>query len=370
MLQTGKKLAAKLPGFATTTNPIDITAALLSNSALFSDVLPIVARDPAADMLFIHIPVAGTGYDVDAFARDTAAFEKASGKPVAVSAWQDVVAGPFRKQGVATFVNEHDALSALEQVASHTALLRKEPARWAAERLPLDALPNDNAAAMLNEAQSLALLAKRGIAVVPHRLCRSANEACAAFSELGSPVAVKACSRDVPHKSEHGLVALSITSADEAARTFEQQWQKLADMGAAQDGVLVAAMRRGRHECMVGAHIDPQFGPVVAVGDGGKYVEALRDVALLVPPFDAEEVIAAVRRLRIAPLLAGTRGDQPLDVAALADIAVRVGQLIVAAQGRIASIDLNPVMLGAEGEGAVVVDALVEVAASREAGEP
>lgn len=349
-------LAERLPGFATTTNPIDITAALLSNSGLFSDVLPVIARDPAADLVFIHIPVAGAGYDVDAFARDTAAFAKTSGKPVAVAAWQEVVAGPFRKAGIATYANEHEALSAFAQIASHWELLRRPLPHWEAGA-PV-ALPDG--AGLLNEAQSLALLAGQGVPVVPHRLCRSADEARAAFAALGGPVAVKACSRDVPHKSEHGLVALNLQSANDVAACFERQWAQLAAMGAAQEGVLVASMRKSRHECMVGAHIDPVFGPVVAVGDGGKYVEAMRDVALLVPPFDHSEVLQALQGLRIAPLLAGTRGDPPLDVAALADIAVRVGQLIVGSAGRIASIDLNPVMLGAAGEGAMVVDALIE----------
>lgn len=354
--RTREELTARLPGFATTTNPVDITAALLSNSGLFSDVLPVIARDPAADLVFIHIPVAGAGYDVEAFARDTAAFARDSGKPVAVAAWQDGVAAPFRRAGVATFANEHEALGVLAQVASHAALLRQPQPRWPAA--PAPALPADDG--LLNEAESLALLAAHGAPVVAHRLCRTTAEARAAFEALGGPVAVKACSRDVPHKSEHGLVALNVASADAAAECFEQQWARLAAMGAAQDGVLVAAMRKGRHECMVGAHVDPVFGPVVAVGDGGKYVEALRDVALLVPPFDAAEALAALRGLRIAPLLAGTRGDRPLDVEALASLAVQVGQLMVAARGRIASIDCNPVMLGAAGDGAMVVDALVE----------
>ncbi|KQP15151.1 acetate--CoA ligase family protein [Pseudorhodoferax sp. Leaf267] len=355
---TQAALAARLPGFATTSNPIDITAALLSNSGLFSDVLPVIAQDPAADLVFIHIPVAGAGYDVDAFARDTASFAASSGKPVAVAAWQEVVAGPFRKAGVATYANEHEALSVLAQVALHRELLARPLPRW--DPAPPPTLPAG--AGLLNEAQSLALLAAQGIAVVPHRLCRSADEARAAFALLGGPVAVKACSRDVPHKSEHGLVALHLDSADAVAACFDRQWAKLAAMGAAQDGVLVARMHESRHECMVGAHVDAVFGPVVVVGDGGKYVEAMRDVALLVPPFDQGEVLQALQGLRIAPLLAGTRGDAPLDTCALADIAVRVGRLMVGAAGRIASIDLNPVMLGTAGEGAVVVDALVELA--------
>jgi hypothetical protein len=92
-------------------------------------------------------------------------------------------------------------------------------------------------------------------------------------------------------------------------------------------------------------------------------------VALLVPPFERGDVLQALRGLRIAPLLAGTRGDPALDVEALADIAVRVGGLISGAAGRIAAIDLNPVMLGPAGQGAVVVDALVDLADLGGAGE-
>lgn len=354
---TRADVASRLPGFATAVNPIDITAALLSNSGLFGDVLPAVAQDPAADLFFINIPVAGAGYDVEAFARDTAAFERSTGKPVVVAAWQESVAAPFKAQGIPTYVNESDALGTLAQLVSHTALMRKAIVPWpagTASELP------PGTGQFLNEAQSLAVLAAAGVPVVAHRLCRSAKEAEDALAAVGAPAVIKACSGDVPHKSEHGLVALNVGTAAEAAALFDRQWAKLAELGAAQEGVIVAAMRRGQHEFMVGARIDPVFGPVVVVGDGGKYVEALQDVAVLVPPFAAADVTAALRTLRIAPLLEGVRGDPPLDIDALAEVAVAVGQLIVGAGGAIASIDVNPVLVAARGLGAVVLDALVE----------
>jgi acyl-CoA synthetase (NDP forming) len=355
--ETRNAAAAKLPGFATTTNPIDITAALLSNSHLFGEVLPIVARDPAADLFFINIPVAGQGYEVDTFARDTAAFAAATGKPVAVAATQDQVAAEFRAAGLPVYANEREALGVLAQLATHTALLRQPRAAWP-DDAPVDVPAG--AQRFLNEAESLATLARAGVPVVPHRFCKSADEARAAFQALGGPVAVKACSIDVPHKSEHGLVALNVTSADETIRRFNAQWDKLGTLGATRDGVIVAAMRKLRREFMVGARVDPVFGPVVIVGDGGKYVEALKDFAVLVPPFDAAEVRRALAGLRIAPLIDGVRGEPPLDVAALAAVAIDVGRLIRAAGGKIASVDLNPVMVGAAGEGALVVDALIE----------
>lgn len=354
---TRRDLAARLPGFATTTNPIDITAALLSNSNLFSDILPVIAKDPAADLFFINIPVAGTGYDVDAFARDTAQFAITTGKPVAVAAWQEAVAGAFKAHGIATFSNEAEGLGALAQIATHTALMRKPRSVWPVETPA--AIPAGSHQ-FLNEAQSLAWLADGGLPVVAHRLCRSADEVRAAFVALGAPVVVKACSADVPHKSEHGLVALNVQTADEAASLFEAQSVTLGKMGAARDGVIVAAMHKGRYEFMVGARIDPVFGPVVVVGGGGKYVEALKDVALLIPPFAAADVKLALRGLHMAPLLDGVRGEPALNVDALAAVVVRVGQLICAAKGSVASLDINPVLVGAMGEGAVVVDALVE----------
>lgn len=368
---TQTAVAEKLPGFATTQNPIDITAALLSNSGLFGEVLPAVAKDPAADLFFIHIPVAGAGYDVERFARDAAAFEAATGKPVAVAAWQDSVAQAFRAHGIATFPNEGDAIAVLAQLANHTALMRKQaghPAPVPPLALPTSSPLSARSGGFLNEAQSLQLLGEHGVPVVPMALCQSADEARAAFERIsahGSRVVVKACSSDIPHKSEHGLVALNVASARQAGELFEQFWQKMEDMQAAREGVIVAAMCKGRQEFMVGARVDPVFGPVVVVGDGGKYTEALNDCVVLLPPFSAQDVQTALQRLHMAPLLAGLRGEPSLDVAALAQLTVAVSEFVMRARDQVASLDLNPVLVGSAGEGAMVVDALIEVAAAR-----
>jgi hypothetical protein len=106
---------------------------------------------------------------------------------------------------------------------------------------------------------------------------------------------------------------------------------KLDAIDAAADGVIVAAMATGRREFVLGAKLDPVFGPVVMLGDGGKYIEALPDVSLLLPPFSKAEALAALRRLRIAPILAGVRGEPALDVDALAEAALRLAQIIIGA---------------------------------------
>jgi acyl-CoA synthetase (NDP forming) len=244
-------------------------------------------------------------------------------------------------------------------LATHKAMLRHRPPGGAAAPVRLDLAARGKG--FMNEYDSLALLALNGIPVTQQHLCRSIAQARAALRALGAPVAVKACSSEVPHKSESGLVALNLEDEDQVGAAFESQWARLAQLNVACDGVIVAAMVRCRRELALGARVDPRFGPVVMVGDGGKYVEALGDFVLLVPPFEAEELIEALAGLRIAPILNGVRGEAPLDLEAVASIAMRLGDIMQAAQGRIASIDLNPVMVRAKGEGAVVADALVEL---------
>jgi acyl-CoA synthetase (NDP forming) len=356
--ETDKKLKGILPSFATTTNPIDLTAALLSNSRLFGDILPVIAEDPAADAFLIGVPVAGPGYDVEAFARDAAAFGKQTGKPLVIAATQRSVADQFAAEGSSVFPTETEAVTALHQFLAHRELMTRTRARQAKgsnARAPW--VPA--ATTMLNEADSLALLAGRGVPVVVHRLCRSRAEAIAAFESIGGPVVVKGCSADIAHKSELGLVKLGVASREEAGDVWGQMEAIIRKQGSRFDGVIVAAMAGGRREIMIGAHRDPVFGPVVAVGDGGKYVEVFRDTALLLPPFSKEEAKAALRKLRIAPLFAGVRGEPPMDVEALCDAVMRIGDLMLDPAGGVVSLDLNPVLLDSAGKGCLVVDAVV-----------
>lgn len=357
--ETDKKLKGILPSFATTTNPIDLTAALLSNSRLFGDILPVIAEDPAADAFVIGVPVAGPGYDVPAFARDSAAFAAQTGKPLVVAATQPSVAKEFQAQGVSVFPTEVEAVTALHQFLAHRELMARTLERRATRGKADALIATDGETTMLNEADSLALLAARGIPVVPYRLCHSRAEAIAAFEAIGGPVVVKGCSADIAHKSELGLVRLKIASREEAGEVYAEMEAIIRKHGSRFDGVIVAAMSGGRREIMIGAHRDPVFGPVVAVGDGGKYVEVFKDTTLLLPPFSQDDAKEALGKLRIAPLFDGVRGEPPMDIDALSAAVVKIGELMRDASAKVMSIDLNPVMLDSEGEGCVVVDAVV-----------
>ena len=355
--ETRAGLSRILPGFATTTNPVDITAALLTNSSLFGQILPVIARDPAADAFCIAIPVAGQGYDVDTFAADAAVFARRTGKPVVTAIPQASIAAKFKAQGLPVFSTDAEAVRALARYLLHVELMQRvagEPRASVPARRPVPATGRT-----LNEAESLELVGRHGVPVVEHRLCRTLDEAQAALAELGGPVAVKACSREVPHKSELGLVRLGVTSAEQVRSAHGDFDRTLRLAGARLEGLIVARMVKGVRELMIGAHLDPVFGPVVVVGDGGKYVEALPDVQVLLAPFTPDQVFRALHRLRIAPLLAGVRGDPPLDVDEFCNVAARVGALIATSETGVVSLDLNPVIVRAPREGCEAVDALV-----------
>src|SRR6266850_6743920 len=342
-----EKLKAVLPAFAAVDNPIDVTGALLGNSGLFGGVLPIVGEAAQCDVLVLALPVAGTGYDVPRFAQDLAAFQRRYGIPSALAAPQPAVREPFAAAGVATFAAEGEAMDALAQVADHVALLRR-PAP------PLASIAIRGPTRFLNEAESLALLAQAELPVIEHRLCRDEQDVQSAVSQLGE-VVMKACSRDLPHKSDHGLVAIGVP---DPIAEFRRQRERCLALGARFEGVIVARRARGGRELALGARIDPSFGPLVLVGDGGIYLEALKDFRLLVPPFREDEVLAKIAELRVAPLLGPLRGQLARDVGALARMAVRLGEALLAWDGRVASVDVNPVMVFETG--AVALDALVE----------
>lgn len=349
---TRASLQDVLPGFAATANPVDITAALLTNSGLFSEILPVIARDPAADAFLIGVPVAGAAYDVAVFARDAAAFAEQTGKPVVIAAPQPMVAGHFKQAGLPVFTYETQAIAALDGYIRHHALIAK--ARNGPQPQPADTIVGDGV--LLNEADSFARLAASGIPVVPHRLCRTPDEAEAAWRTLGPRVVVKGCSADLSHKSEHDLVRLGLADAEAVRAAFTDCRRILEQGGFRFDGVLVAAMASGRREMLIGGSRDPAFGPVVVVGDGGKYVEAMPDTVLLLPPFDRHDVQAALEALRIAPVLHGVRDEAAMDVNALADAAIAVGQILLD-DPAITSLDINPMLLGSVG--CVALDAVI-----------
>lgn len=348
-------LRAVLPGYVSARNPIDMTTALLGQPQIYGQTLDAVAAQRQADMIFVGFPIGGEGYDFADFSAQTGRFASASGVPVAVSANQEWVAQAFRAQGVPVFDSERAAMQALALLAEHgerreAALAAPLPAGVPAQTAPAEAL---------DEVRSLAELAAAGLPVVAHRLCHSADDVRRAVAELGAPVVAKGVSPDITHKSEHGLVKLNLSGEAAALAAFDEIDRMLRRMEVRHGGVLLARQQRGAFELAVGAHIDPAYGPVVMVGQGGVLVEALQDVQFLVAPFTASQAREAIGRLRIAPAFAALRGMEAVDLDPLADMLVRLGDWMVAAGGTVHSVDANPVIVARGAVAPVLVDAVV-----------
>ncbi len=217
---------------------------------------------------------------------------------------------------------------------------------------------------VLTEHVAKQVLAAYGIPVVPEQLVQSASEALAAANALGYPVALKVASPDLPHKTEAGVVRLGIKDKAELLAAYETIMTNARKGSSAPRiaGVLVQPMLPQGVEVMVGARIDPLFGPLVMVGLGGVMVELLKDTVLELAPVAPWQARAMIERLKGRALLTGFRGSDPIDLGKLAGIVARASELIADQRELIAEIDINPLICA--GADIVAVDALIVKAAA------
>jgi acetyl-CoA synthetase len=206
---------------------------------------------------------------------------------------------------------------------------------------------------VLDEAESKDFLARCGVPIPAARVARSAEKAVAAADELGYPVVVKALG--VAHKTEVEGVRLGLGSADAVSQAVTE----MADLSGL---YLVEKMVDGVvAELIVGVANDAQFGPYLLVGGGGILVEVMKDSVSLLMPTTKEEVLHALGQLKCAPLLSGYRGAPPADLNAAADAILAVAGLIENDPATIIELDINPLLLLAEGHGVVAADALIRL---------
>jgi acetyl-CoA synthetase len=213
--------------------------------------------------------------------------------------------------------------------------------------------PQDGPVKVLDEAESKELLARFGVPVPSARVVRSAEEAAAAARELGYPVVVKALG--VAHKTEVGGVRLDLGSADEVSAA-------VVEMSGLSESYLIEKMVEGVvAELIVGVARDEQFGPYLLVGGGGILVELMKDSVSLLMPTTRERVLHALGQLKCAFLFSGFREAPPADLNAAVDVILAVAGMVENDPSSIIELDINPLMLLAEGQGVVAADALVSL---------
>ena len=201
-----------------------------------------------------------------------------------------------------------------------------------------------------------AVLDAYGIRRAASRVATTAAEAVAAAAEIGGPVAMKVIAPSVLHKTEVGGIALNIKGARPVTAAFERL-MKVADDA---EGVLVQEFVGGGHEVIIGMTEDPSFGPLIAFGLGGVYVELLGDVAFRIHPVTDVDVDHMIKEVKSSKLLDGYRGGEPGDVPALKEALLRVSAMIDELP-EIAEMDLNPVKVLPPGQGLRVVDLRIRV---------
>ncbi|MCU0956583.1 MAG: GNAT family N-acetyltransferase, partial [Hydrogenophaga sp.] len=286
----------------------------------------------------------------------------------------------FRNAGVPDFDTPEQAVRAFGFLRTYRLhqeeLLQTPPAHGGAPEADLPRIRRivehalSQGRELLTEPEAKDLLDAAGLPVVPTVTAgRDVTEAEAAAESLGYPVVVKILSEDISHKSDVGGVRLNIGSRAELQQTCLGMLERVRQLrpDAQVQGFTVQPMVRKKHahELIVGASVDPVFGPVVLFGAGGTAVEVLADRALSLPPLNRPLALAQIARTRIARLLRGYRDEPAADIDAVADTLVAISRLL-AQVPEIAELDINPLLTNHEG--AVALDARVRVSASRPAG--
>lgn len=215
----------------------------------------------------------------------------------------------------------------------------------------------------LAEFEATDVLAAYGIPVTRQRLARSAGEAASVAAELGFPVALKIQSPGIAHKTEAGGVRLGLGDRAAVESAYEEiMANSRRHAPAAQiDGVLVQEMLSRGTEVILGVTNDPQFGPAVMFGLGGIFAEVLKDVTFRIAPVARPEAERMIREVRAFALLDGARGRPRADLPALAEAIERLSALAMDLRDVVGEIDINPLMVFAEGGGVRAADALIRL---------
>ena len=211
----------------------------------------------------------------------------------------------------------------------------------------------------LYEFEAKSLLRAHGTAVAEEVVAHNVDELGAAIAQFGDrPLAMKVVSKDILHKSDAGGVKLNLVGEAALREAYDQIMTncRAYDPKADIRGVLVTPMAKKGTEAIVGVVRDPIFGPVLMFGLGGIFVEILEDVAFRAIPLSRHDAGLMVDQLKARKILAGVRGERPVDKAALVDLLLKVSS-IVTAYPQLSELDLNPVI--AYPDGYAVVDARI-----------
>jgi acetate---CoA ligase (ADP-forming) len=355
-------LRAALPDFVPVSNPLDLTAQGLVDPDLYRRTLAALFTDDRFGSIVAGIiqtdPVT-VGIKLPPILR--AVNDLRPDKPIIFAGLDEGASVPatyvdqLRALGIPYFSSTERAFRALKRLDDHA---RRDFSEVSAAPLHADGLVGQGG--VIPEYRSKAILAPLGILFPKGAFCTSVADALNAAEAIGYPVAIKAQSAALSHKSDAGGVLLNLANADELRAGWNRLYANVSAFDAAivLDGVLLEGMGERGVELIIGAKNDPDWGPVILCGFGGVTAEILQDVRLINPGLSIDAIVAELNQLKQSPLMRGFRGSPALDVKAAAQIIHTLGRIMLA-NPSIREIDLNPVIVYPEGKGAVALDALM-----------
>ncbi|MCS7185800.1 MAG: acetate--CoA ligase [Armatimonadetes bacterium] len=367
--QTLEQLREKLPPHASLQNPIDLIGDAQHDR--YEAALDAVLEDPNTDAIIVLLtPQAMT--DIENIAHVIVQASKRKSKPILACfmGLVDISAGVkiLKENGVPSYSFPEDAVRALSAMVRYVDWVRRP--RTGFKVFPVD---TELARQLLSEAPlsehgfvpeevALQVLEAYGFPMLPWGVAKTAEEAVSVARRIGYPVVLKILSPDVVHKFDVGGVQLNLNSDSDVRQAFEKIMNSVKQHipEARIEGVLVQAMAKKGREVILGLKRDPQFGPILMFGLGGIYVEVLKDVTFRFAPVRELGAYRMVRDIRTYKLLEGVRGEPPADIDKIVECIERLSQLAIE-QDLIEELDINPLIVYPQGEGAAVVDVRIMV---------
>ncbi len=363
---TKERLRAVQPEFGSVTNPIDGTGAMYDDAALLPKIFDALVAESRRPVIAASVSVrAGGNESMRRLGTGIAAAARASGRTFVAFQYTPLggpldseMIGTLHAAGVPVLLGTTNTMQALRYLP-----MRRDYWLRAATGTRRGAAAPGGAKVGAMDSDFLSLrkaLTACGVPVVDAALARSEDEAVAFQRHYGVPVAVKAETPGLLHKSDVGCVRLGCADASAVAEAYRSVIHNARNAGFKTADVLVQPMVGGVAEAYAGVIDEPLLGPAICFGLGGVFVEIFSDAKTEMAPLSHDDAMAMIHGIKSAKILTGARGRPGGDVEALADMLVRLGEFAVAHGGRFRSLDLNPIIIKAPGQGVVAVDIALE----------
>jgi acyl-CoA synthetase (NDP forming) len=346
---THARLAAALDPGLDPANPLDVWGTGRDTEPLFAECLSALADDPAVAAVALAVDLVPEFDGDESYPEAVLTAAAGTAKPVAVlaglpSAVDQAAAARLRAAGVPVLEGTRTGLLALRHLLDHTERPVPPPAREPSRRPRNDHLPTGGP-------ELFSLLREYGIPAVRTAAAASRKAALAAADEIGYPVVVKTDEPGIAHKSDVGGVRLGLAGPAAAGAAYDDLAARLGPR------VVVCETAAPGTELALGIVRDPALGPLLVIGAGGVLVEILAERAVLLAPVTRSAAMAALGRLRIAPVLAGSRGQPAADLGAIAGAITGLSRLACDLADALQALDINPLICTPSG--ALAVDALL-----------